>query len=624
MRKSAEPNSDRLKAEFRQKLEKYEAVPSEGLWERLDLSLEKEAAAAYKNRMRVYARLAAACLLLLVAFSLVFVSGSLQPYSEQDPRIVIFGNLTDQDPEAEVAEKAAPRHYRLPENAIASGKKVPPAETGNEDAEPVSGPEAGEAAGVETDALSPAAEELLAASTGNGTENEVSEQASEPAVKKTVPLIAAASSAVKSTAPEQNMLSGSPASAIAAGKTKAVNSHSPETYTGIAASDAKMAIAATEGASENNAGKQTAGLEPAAVLAGNLARETKGQSQELASVLESESNALEGTGTTVAESRDNALAAAKDPAIFEEVIKLPALLAITRPDSALAGAMPEETKTAAKSLKNGSRWAVKVAYAGFSFDPGMKLASQVGEVPPVKDNFGSSLVLPNPHARKTQSVQQYYAAIDEFNHNTQAAYSFRVSVLADYKLTEHISLQSGLQASQNRAVTSTTYLFQGRAAALGATTSLVAGPEQESILQTVMGQEYEPFTRYISTEPFEVEYRYYYVGVPLNLRFQLGKNAFRYFAATGVSLNQLMRAETQNKHAEFGSVTVEQKFYRQTMPTAMLQLGIGYKVADRLQLETALEGSRNLRSLLKDAQAAGRKQQYGQSLGASVGLSYRF
>ncbi|KAA9340068.1 outer membrane beta-barrel protein [Adhaeribacter soli] len=623
MRKSAEPNSDRLKAEFRQKLEKYEVAPSESLWERLDLSLEKEAAAAYKNRMRIYARLAAACLLLLVAFSLVFVSGSLQPYSEQDPRVVIFGNITDQEQAPMVAENATPADNRLPKNAIASGKKVQPSAPGKEMTEPDLEQQGIGTTGTETGELRLQAEEPLSALTDNEARHEARDQEHGVASKNSVPLIAAATSAVKSTAPELNTLSGSNTSTVSAGKLNTGSAYSPEIKTGITASAAKMAIASTEGADGNNIGKQTADSEQASESAGSLARETKGQPQEIASALVSENNPLEGTGDSPGESREDAFAAIKDPAIFEEVIKLPALISLTRLDSVLAGTQQEETKKD-KPLKNVSRWAVKVAYAGSSFDPGMRLASQVDEVPPVKDNFGSSLILPSPHARKMQSVQQYHAAIDEFNHNTKAVYSFRVSVLADYKLTEYFSLQSGLHISQNRAVTSSTYLFQGRGTASGALTTLTAGPEQETILQTVMGQEYEPFTRYIQTEAFEVEYRYYYVGVPLNLRFQLGNKAFRYFAATGISLNQLMRAETRNKHAEFGNVAVEKGFYRQMMPTAMLQLGIGYKVAERLQLETALEGTRNLRSLIEDVQVAGRKQHYGKGLGASVGLSYSF
>ncbi len=147
MKKSAEPNSDKMKMEFRRQLENYKAAPSENLWDKIELGLDKEAALTYKNRMRNYARLAAAFVVLLFMVGLVLVTKRLPQFNTPDPAIpatetsaidvpdpgteITAGRMSApvQAPAAPVAQNApekvdARKQQSLPETTPAAEKTV--------------------------------------------------------------------------------------------------------------------------------------------------------------------------------------------------------------------------------------------------------------------------------------------------------------------------------------------------------------------------------------------------------------------------------------------------------------------------------------------------------------------
>ena len=60
------PN-DNFRKGFSHKLKHYQAAPHRDLWNRIELTLDKQEAGIYKKRFKVYSQLAAACLLLLLS-----------------------------------------------------------------------------------------------------------------------------------------------------------------------------------------------------------------------------------------------------------------------------------------------------------------------------------------------------------------------------------------------------------------------------------------------------------------------------------------------------------------------------------------------------------------------------
>src|SRR6478752_8410856 len=96
MKRSADLNSDHVKAEFRQKLENYKAAPSENLWDKIELTLDKEEPKVYKNRFRVYSLLAAACLALLLAFGMLLIPKKWQQFQNGSPELATNTNSQKQ------------------------------------------------------------------------------------------------------------------------------------------------------------------------------------------------------------------------------------------------------------------------------------------------------------------------------------------------------------------------------------------------------------------------------------------------------------------------------------------------------------------------------------------------
>ena len=68
-----------LKEVFRKKLEPLKAAPSDQLWERMELSLDRQEAARHKRHWQLYAQLAAAVLLLLLSAGAWLAYEQLQP-----------------------------------------------------------------------------------------------------------------------------------------------------------------------------------------------------------------------------------------------------------------------------------------------------------------------------------------------------------------------------------------------------------------------------------------------------------------------------------------------------------------------------------------------------------------
>lgn len=598
MKESAEPNSDRLKAEFRQKLENYKAAPSANLWDRIDLSLEKEEALVYKNRLRIYARLAAACLLLLIAFSAVFVTGNLQRFNPQGPNVA---TITNNPAPKTTSGKEAKAIF---DNSPGGNKALALYQADNNPA--------------------PGAKQKETVKANPETVAEGSEKVKAAAKNTVSPLTAAASGARI-----QNPETGSPAT----GNPLPSGGASATGFSGKINAAPFLVLAGetqTVATTETDSKKARYGL--AALSTGNAFKyKLAGKnilSEEVAFALNRNyaTQFTEKSNSRTVTEAEQAFAGNKAPGIPAEELNKPAPLIMVLPETLLAlqPLEADEPVLKEKSALAGSRWGMRVMYAGSGFKSGMALATNVEELPVQEPE--STLLPPGLSDPREQGVKEYKAAIQEFNHTTRAAYSSRLNVLLGYKLTGKFSLESGLALTQNRAISTSGYLFRGTGSgSSGGTAAQFAGATSPgTVLQTVMAQDFQPYSPVTRTAAFETEYRFYYVGIPVNLRFQTGQKAIRYFAATGVSFNKLLRAETHNQHPEFRSVTVENQYYRQWLPSLMLQTGVGYKFAENWQLEAALEGTQYLKPLISDESLAGRKQQNPQQLGVTLGVGYSF
>jgi hypothetical protein len=597
MKESADPNSNKMKAEFRQKLEHFQAAPSAGLWDRIDLSLEKEEALAYKNRMRLYARLAAACLLLLIAFSGVFIILNLQKFKAEAPGSLTIAKTSDTKEESTGKE--------TDQHAAGSGAIQ----------------ENGQLALKEFQV-----KDAVSAATKNSDPEEKKTVETVAKLPKNLRLIAMAKLVKNKTKKYRE------AEIAASSKTNKITVN-PKDETTIAMTVARLNGSASANQPlnygrvlENVISNEIAATEPiasASFSAGNKNPELKLFSAEVAENLDQKHHS-NFAGNRVEEKVQNfaleslAFGGTKAAVIPEEILNKPAAKATANLLATLNASCKEETEP--ELQVRASRWAVRLVYGGSAFKPGMALANQQPEYIE-EDSMGSSLLPPVQSKRNTD----YQDAIDEFNRNTYSAFSNKISLLAGFKITGNISLQSGLQFIQNRAKTTSSYLFPrtGDYAINQMPTTFLKGSEKEAVLPAIMHQT-DPDPLIMQTEPFKAEYRYYYVGLPLDLRFQTNSSNAYGFVATGFSINRLLRAESRNNHPQYANVQVENNIYRKWLPAMQVQAGAGFPLSKTMQVEIALEATRFLVPLLQDEQVAGAAQKMPFNLGASVGLVHTF
>ncbi|MBK0403655.1 hypothetical protein I5M27_11710 [Adhaeribacter sp. BT258] len=641
MKKSADPNSDKMQAEFRQKLGNYQAAPTDNLWDKIELSLDKEEALVYKNRFRVYSRLAAACLLLLLAFSAVLIPKELRHLQEESAEMA-----TTQKPAANGNSNApAPQQTEnmVPETAIASSPKtsenalLPSEKT----ARAYSGTESAETA------------KQLALNTGTAqnanAENEFTSK--NAAAEKTVAFNA---TKVRPQASQPgNAASGAPQNAmLSAAKTAPAGIPASETVakvTEISTPEVTIAAISEPINATRSAAPETANAHQESAAASKTAPSPTTLTAQHASVAAAFQNPMttaEAPGvskasTFTSQNHSVSLKKAKFKPLPFLKLNNPELPKAEQgksilPDSNLLATIPvpenlTETETKEKKTSQSGKWLLALAYSGSRFEAGMRLANQVVAQP------NASLI---SQQQQAENIAQYEEAIREFNQETRPGYSQGGALQVAYKLTKNWLLQSGFRYFRNQAQTASHYAFSTREVT---NTGIGSGlPTQQhapqTVLETVLENSFDPDkTQILNTPENKTSYVFQQIGVPVNLRYQTNGKTLYYFGAAGFTMNLLTTAAIETKHeqtvytnsrtkdeaATMSSAPQEQAF-RNWLPAVGLQTGVGYQLSQHWQLEMALEGEQYLKPLIQAERTAGAKQKNPRSVGASLKLGYSF
>ena len=649
MKKSADPNSDNMQAEFRQKLENYQAAPSQNLWDKIELSLDKEEALVYKNRFRTYSRLAAACLLLLLAFGAFFIPKELKHLKEGNQEIA-----TAQNPVAD--EISGPEMQRqsersAPENTVASNG------TASENAMLPNEKTAGTYS--ETEALTTAAQPINAeiapqakVQNKGKTKAQNALALGNAAAEKTVafnpPKVRARASEPENSAfktPQNAMVSAAKTveQETAASKTSSANQtgfSGAETTLAAVTQPANIAYNAAPEMANTDQEFSSAGKEPSAVTrqsAKNAAVAAAFQKQPAAdeATVVSESGSFPAQNASVSEaktSRPNlSFLKSKTPRLANV-----ANTKLTLPDSNMLAVLPmpenlSETEDKPEKAPSSRKWQLALAYSGSSFTPGMRLASQA-EIAP-----SASL---QDTRKQAENIAQYEEAIREFNQETRPGYLQGGALQVAYKFTKNWLLQSGFRYFRNQAQTPSEYAFVNQKLVNTGVGSQLPQRQltSQTLLETVLENSFEPNnTQILKTPGSKTSYVFQQIGVPLNLRYQTNTKALYYFGAAGFSMNLLTSATIKTSQQQTVYTTPgpaqkdlntsnapQEQAFRSWLPAVSLQTGAGYHLSSHWQVEMALEGEQYLKPLIQAERTVGAKQQNPRSVGATVKLGYSF
>lgn len=617
MKRSADPNSDNLKAEFRQKLENYKAAPSENLWDKIELSLDKEEAKVYKNRFRVYSWLAAACLALLLAFSALLVPQKWESFrngspelatnvaNKKQPGVVKAGKETLVPAPANIAMQA---QEHTPSEAPGVIKETP--ETNCETVGKSVSKVKSKASDIRNENSS--GNNQLAYNSMAAPEQAAPEQsvavASEPTVETAVP-----ASAKNGIAKATDQVTTSPGLTVAS----AARSQAPGAS--VVAKPSSSRITKNENSGNVAEISETAKIGNVAAANGEL--ETAKPTAVLAQQ-NSVTNQQENASTNLKSETASAAKAGEQKA---------EILAADMPKTETLTEASESGKKKEKTGGKISRWLVSANYAALAFNSGIKLGSKPYKIP--EDN---SLV----STMEKENLTAYQNAIQEYNEHTSGTYSQAVGLQVGFKLNDNWLLQTGFGYLNNHEETPATYSFMEQP---GNSYPGTVAPNPDSGPQTAfensVSNSFNPATTKVNQDAeYTAHYRYQFYNVPVTVRYQTAGQGLYYFAAGGGSVNWLSETSVQTE-PEQAQPTAQMlptqpnqrsdelnktSFFRKTLLAVQLQTGLGYRFADHWQAELALTGNQFLKPLVKDETAAGASQRKARNYGALVSLGYSF
>ena len=618
MNRSAEPNSDKMRAEFRQKLENYQAAPSESLWDKIELSLDKEEAKVYKNHFRIYSRLAAACLLLLLGFAMFYIPHKIKQLNTETSGL---STADEQNLEREIALKEAPEPAS---EAVANSSFSTESTVDNSATKNIftQSPEAQtyelQNITIKDKRLNP--EKTVAFSAKKVKTNAVSSLnnfgvppknaiAFEPKTATVAPQVntyaispAAPGSGLHSTEPTAQEITPNPVPDVAAAALnyKPTAAKISNTDEGIGSAAEKTMANPGFMASDNNVENYSTDSKPT----------------------------FPAKNTTVLENSENqqviALKNNKPSAV-----KLPVNV-FALPDTNILKTIPEAANLMKVANENNAilkpgKWLLALGYSGSSFHSGIRLAS-----PHPQDSTPSNPI-------QDYNAAQYIAAIDEFNKQSKPAYSQAFSFGFGYKISENWLIQSGLKFACNQSRSQSHYVFTKKN--LGSSNLNPPDMSQaQPVFEFALNDSFNPAATQIhETNVRETTFRFVQIGLPLHIRYQTGSKTFYYFAGAGATLYRLKTAiivedgqeniypvPVGNPSYSLIAASLSPQIFRKWLPAAELQTGIGYKLTSHWQAEISLQGEQYLKPIFQNEHETGTKQQNPVALGAGLNVAYSF
>jgi len=234
------------------------------------------------------------------------------------------------------------------------------------------------------------------------------------------------------------------------------------------------------------------------------------------------------------------------------------LLAVPQPNRNAVAAAPDETQT---STKQWRRLRLGGSLAVAAYNPNINFSHNDGRVQ--ADDV-------------TNALRNYYQddAEVEYRRNLRAGMSQRVALTAAYSLNQHWTLTSGVEATQQRATSATSYGFiDGRQVSRQVADLFASTGSYSSARPTVA-----------PTATRKTSYRYRTVAVPVEIRYgstQPGTSLYaKVGAAVGLLLGSRSELDGSPEATRTYSLTSTDSPYRQVQTSVRGGAGVRYQPAN--------------------------------------------
>jgi len=284
---------------------------------------------------------------------------------------------------------------------------------------------------------------------------------------------------------------------------------------------------------------------------------------------------------------------------------------------------PEKQKT--------SRWSFAGKYAPQYFNQNIKLNEPVARTN--NPSFSNNLVSLN------NSPSSYAEALNEFDNNTQAGYSFNTEGAASYELNKHWALETGLAYTQNISNTNTSYIFNNSQVTpryasesfsndynsdAGDNRSNLIGVPATALVASLSGTTNNA-GGVVQTQPFTAKYRYRLIGIPVKINYQTNRSKSFYYASVGFLTNLLMQAHIISDSPRVPDLKYAPNAdspFRNVQMAAIASVGKGFRVSKNFSLKAGLEASQYFTTLVDNPLYSTGLHGKPYAIGIAVSSSY--
>ncbi|MDX5418216.1 MAG: PorT family protein [Hymenobacteraceae bacterium] len=563
-----------LEDEFQRRFHDAEASPSPDLWARIDHDLTMQENKHFRGRIVLYRQLAAAC------FVLFMLAGTLLTYHYK------AANNIDAGIAAMQLNTAATNEQEM----AASQNPTPEAGMEKVDATVSSQAETTLEAPAVTVLQSPATK----AQENTGTIQKVYAANTMPAGKSR--------SAHTTPAKPATVAIG----AIATGTDYSINSASAVSVPSAMA--AGQSVFATT--SESNAGKSNV---PSRFNAGKSFFPSARQaitSVPASYLAKTEQQSIAGeTGRTrsLVELSQTALAdyLAKQKKAEELAIAL----------NTPAGGSSKEEKTD----NTDSRWSLGLAYAPSYFNQNIQMPNQM------MNTVSHRSFIAGGADKSLETASNMNDARDEFEANTDPAFSYAAEVKAGFKLFKKIKLLAGVGFTQNTARTKSSYIINQYVYKPG-TLERVPLPASTVFLPALNNNFTTDSLSVNKTDDFYVNYRYRHVTLPVALQYDgnISKDWF-WYAAGGVAANFLVETAILASSTEVRDVDYDHNDdspFRKVQFSGNVSAGFGKRISNAISVTAGPEFRGYFNPLLSEPEKALAPQGNPYTIGVNMSVNY--
>ncbi|MFD2512903.1 outer membrane beta-barrel protein [Pontibacter locisalis] len=272
-----------------------------------------------------------------------------------------------------------------------------------------------------------------------------------------------------------------------------------------------------------------------------------------------------------------------------------------------------------KESDTDSRWTVGMGYAPSYFNQNIGMPQQM-----MQTVQRASFVANGPD-KSLRSSSNMEEARNEFEENTDPAFSYAVEAKAGFKLTKKLRLLAGLGFTQNTSRTKSSYILT-QYWFKPYTDERVALPPTTIFLPSLNNNFSTDSLSVDKTDDFYVNYRYRHLVLPVGLQYEGGINKdWFWYTSGGVAANFLVETTFMATNDEVKDVSYnhgDESPFRKVQFSGNVSLGVGKRISNAVSVTAGPEFRGYFNSLLAEPDKALAPQGSPYTIGLNMSVNY--